>query len=631
MHSPRLPTQWHSMSSKLLILALGWLIMAMTSISLTLILSWKLEGGAAAINDAGSLRMRTYRAALLLNEGAPAARIVSEEQGFNDTLAHLRKGDPKRPLFLPDNAEVRAQAAHIASSWQTDIVPLLNRGLNHQPLPLGVLSGFVDHIDHLVKLIEKDNAHNITLLRLFQMTLIVMAILGAMVMMYLLFVLVIRPLDSLGQTIQKLRDGDLEARIAVLSKDEFGSIAAGFNQMADRLQDLYTTLEQKVRDKTSAVEEKNRQLSTLYEITAFLHDSHDLETTCKGFIERLMQQVHASAASVRLIDAVRGKLDAVVQVGLDPALTNSAACTSIEGCLCGEAISQPFAQMHDFVAQPSSMKLCAQAGYSNIAIFHIRHNHQDVGIFTLFFKQASPLSPADQFLIETLGNHLGVAIENLRLAANERQFAVSEERNLMAQGLHDSIAQSLSFLNLQVQMLEQALPAQVNAQAQENLVFIREGVRECYEDVRELLLNFRTRLHKEEFPDAIRTLLTRFEQQCHVSTQLEIKGEGLALDPQQQLQVIFILQEALSNVRKHARASTVKVAILNNDDFVMTIHDNGNGFDPDRIADEGSRHVGLSIMKERARRIHSRISVSSAPNCGTTLELALPKTERLAL
>ena len=81
----------------------------------------------------------------------------------------------------------------------------------------------------------------------------------------------------------------------------------------------------------------------------------------------------------------------------------------------------------------------------------------------------------------------------------------------MAQGLHDSIAQSLSFLNLQVQMLESALASGKQEQAQENLAFIRTGVQESYEDVRELLLNFRVRISKQELPDAVRSLLQRFE------------------------------------------------------------------------------------------------------------------------
>jgi len=626
----RLP-HWHSLSSKLLILSMGWLVIAMTSIGLTLILSWKLEGGAAAINDAGSLRMRTYRTALLLDQGASDARIAEELRGFSATLARLRRGDPVRPLFLPDDAKLRAQAALIAQSWQRDIVPTFDHSLSHRQAQLTVLPGFVDRIDHLVKLIEQDNARNITLLRLFQMSLIVIATLGAMLMMYLLFVLVIRPLDLLGHTIQRLRDGDLDSRVTLLHHDEFGAIAAAFNQMAQRLQDLYTTLEQKVRDKTRAVEEKNHQLSTLYQVTAFLHDSHDLETTCQGFIERLMGQVNGDAASVRLIDSARGKLDQVVQVGLPDELVRQAACASIQACFCGDAIAEPAAVMQHFRPEAARLKPCQAVGFASIAVFHIRHNHHDVGIFTLYFRERRELSLAEQLLVEALGKHLGVAIANLRLEASARQLAVSEERSLMAQGLHDSIAQSLSFLNLQVQMLQQALPADVSPEAQENLAFIHAGVQECYEDVRELLQNFRTRLLKEDFPQAVRSLLDRFEQQCRVPTELTVGGNGLPLNPKQQLQVLFILQEALSNVRKHAGATRVSLSIENHEDFVMTIRDNGAGFDPNNPQHTGQRHIGLSIMKERAEGIHSQITIQSAPGAGTTLELALAKEERLAL
>lgn len=624
----RIP-QGHSLSTKLLILSLGWLIIAMTSISLTLQLSWKLEGGAAAINDAGSLRMRTYRTALLLDEGASPARIAGEEQGFSDTLARLRHGDPARPLFLPDNQEVRDQAAQIGLRWQRDVVPLFAQAHGRRA-PVTALTAFVGQIDHLVSMIEHDNARNITLLRLFQMILIAIAILGAMVMMTLLFVLVIRPLDHMGEAIQKLRDGDLDSRVKIESRDEFGTIGAGFNQMASRLQNLYATLEQKVRDKTRAVEDKNHQLSALYEVTTFLHDSHDLETTCRGFIQRLIQQVKADAGSVRLIDETRGMLDLVVQSGLPETLANEAACMPVKGCLCGEVVRQPFAVAHHFDPAVEMVRHCHKAGFAGIAVFHIRHNHQDVGIFTLFFRAQRSLSNAEQFLVETLGNHLGVAIENLRLAARERQYAVSEERNLMAQGLHDSIAQSLSFLNLQTQMLERALADGTEAEAQENLAFIRAGVQECYDDVRELLLNFRTRLSSETFPVSIRKLLARFEQQSRVETRLELSGDGPPLDPQQQLQVTFILQEALSNVRKHAHASQVAVTIKNNSDFEMTISDNGSGFEAERTAAMGASHVGLSIMEERARRIHGRILIESHHGSGTTLILSLSKEERLA-
>ena len=151
---------------------------------------------------------------------------------------------------------------------------------------------------------------------------------------------------------------------------------------------------------------------------------------------------------------------------------------------------------------------------------------------------------------------------------------------------------------------------------------------ECYEDVRELLLNFRTRISKEEFPDAVRTLLARFEQQARVLTHLQLEGEGLPLNPEQQLQVIFILQEALSNIRKHAAAGKVEVNIRNGQDFEMDIVDDGYGFDQSAVATRQARHVGLSIMRERATRMAATVDIMSRPGEGTRVSLVLPHKER---
>lgn len=127
-------TAMRSLSGKLLGLTIVWLLLAITSIGYTLILSWKLEGGAAAINDAGSLRMRSYRIALMVREGADTTDVTQEEQQFSETMARLRRGDPARPLFLPDNIEVRQQAALTVNEWQNSILPMLER-LHHASSP----------------------------------------------------------------------------------------------------------------------------------------------------------------------------------------------------------------------------------------------------------------------------------------------------------------------------------------------------------------------------------------------------------------------------------------------------------------------------------------------------------------
>ena len=108
-------------------------------------------------------------------------------------------------------------------------------------------------------------------------------------------------------------------------------------------------------------------------------------------------------------------------------------------------------------------------------------------------------------------------------------------------------------------------------------------------------------------------------------------GNGVALNSAQKLQAIFILQEALSNVRKHAKASTVFISVKNGEDFEMKIMDDGIGIDPQLLESRKQRHVGLSIMKERAQRISANIEIESEPNQGTTVRFFLPRTKRAAI
>ena len=584
MNLSNLPSR-HSLSTKLIVLAVLWLVVATVSIGYTLSLSWQLQGGGAAINDAGSLRMRSYHMLVMLSQQQPREVIEADQRIFEQTLNTLIDGDPARPLMLPDTPEIQSLAQVIKRQWQVDMLPLLEP-VGARQIGLATLNAevdrFVANINQLVRLIEQHNAQNTAMLRMFQFLLIGMAFIGALTMIYMLYLMVILPVSQLHDATLRLSQGSLDSRVELDSQDEFGVLATGFNTMAEHLQELLQDMEHKVQEKTRELEDNNLQLRTLYAVTTLLNQKQELEQASNGFLEQVMRLTGAAAGFVRLLDPDRDMMDVVAQIGVPDGLLHQSDCKHTSGCYCGRSLQavQPIT-LHtstERVLQDNGERLhCARAGFESFAIFHVRTNRQDLGIYTLFFRQEHNLTDDEHKLLEALGSHLGVTINNIRLAARDRQLAVMEERNLMAQGLHDSIAQSLSFLNLQVQMLEAALANGEKDQVQENLAFIRTGVQESYEDVRELLLNFRVRISKQELPDAVRTLLQRFEQQTRVATHLELGGDGLPLSPQEQLQVIFILQEALSNVRKHAQASHVDVRIRNDADLVMTVTDNGRG------------------------------------------------------
>jgi two-component system nitrate/nitrite sensor histidine kinase NarX len=223
-----------------------------------------------------------------------------------------------------------------------------------------------------------------------------------------------------------------------------------------------------------------------------------------------------------------------------------------------------------------------------------------------------------------------VAIENQRLKSREKELAVSEERNLLAQELHDSIAQGLAFLNIQVQLLQDSLRKGRNDEAMQTAGQLREGVQESYDDVRELLVHFRTRVHQSDLDSAINAALEKFEGQTGIKTEFDRRGAMVPMAPTDEIQIMHIVQESLSNIRKHAKAGHVRVVV--DQDMArsrITIQDDGVGFDPQTGPNcLSDRHVGLKIMRERAHRIGAECQVASQPGAGACVTLSLPKENR---
>lgn len=626
----------NSLSARLKLLTVMWVSAALASIIFTLLLSWRLEGSAAAINDAGSLRMQTYRLGLMLRAHNPPADIGRKISHFDTTMKLLETGDPVRPLFLPDTPEVQNRMEGLKSEWR-QIRPLLqNAALHRTGVEEKRLDAFVASIDGLVSAVETVNSRHTYWLRLFQSGLMAMVLIGAGVMMVLLYLWIIRPMEALQNGVSDIHDGKLGAQVPIHGLAEFAELDHGFNQMSSRLQQLYANLEHEVDEKTRDLADKNYTLKTLYSFSRFLNQTQTAAEAGNMFLEKIMRLIPAEAGSIRLLDFRRHRMDLVAHAGLPDTLQNAEACQRLEECFCGKTVQQSGWQPIHF-DRPTGASVamhatgCEKSGFHYLQVFKIRYNRQDLGIMTLYFNEEYAFNTNTTHLLDSLCNLLGLVLTNIRLADESRQLAVLQERNLMAQGLHDSIAQTLTFLNLQVQMLESAMAAANQEQMSENLQFIKDGVQECYEDVRELLLNFRTKISRKEFAEAVQTLAARFKQQTQTDIEVVWHGDGPNLSSSQQLQFIFILQESLSNIRKHAQATSVKVTLDNERDFVMTITDNGNGFDPASLDKLSGGHIGLNIMRERALRIHARLDLDSQPGQYTQVRLTLPQEERILI
>jgi two-component system nitrate/nitrite sensor histidine kinase NarX len=160
----------------------------------------------------------------------------------------------------------------------------------------------------------------------------------------------------------------------------------------------------------------------------------------------------------------------------------------------------------------------------------------------------------------------------------------------------------------------------------EGLAQIREGVQESYDVVRELLVHFRTRVEHADLATAISSALEKFEGQTGIRTSFRQRGSGAPLAPEYVIQLLHIIQEALSNVRKHAKATQVEVEMEQNEEYRIIVTDNGRGFDANQNPDtDAEQHVGIKIMKERAHRIGAELAIASARGEGTRVSLTLAK------
>ncbi|KFI09079.1 hypothetical protein JN27_00055 [Massilia sp. BSC265] len=626
----------------------GFLLLALAAIGATLWLSWQLEGAAAAINETGSLRKHEYRLAMLLGRDVHTPGAGFDEAArrqialIDSTLELIARGDPQRPLGLPPTAAIRTGFDLLALRWHQDMRPLAQQVLAARGAErvtvlrrfLARTDAYVSKIDEVVRLIERDNEIRTFWLRSSQLALMALAVGGTVVLVYMMFSLIVAPVERLHAGLRSMADTEFGVRLDVDSKDEFGQLAAGFNQMADRLQQVYGNLEQKVQDKTAALEEQNRELALLYDSAAFLQVRQTLEPMCEGFLERIVRYFGADAGSVRLVDAGSDKVHLVVQHGLSDAIAEAERCMPVGDCLCGEAAQHKEAVVHWLGSLPQASTSppglqCAAEGFSTVSLFQIFAQDQHLGVFSLHFRSERRFGPHETALLDTLGRLLGTAIENIRLAAREREMAISEERNMVARGLHDSIAQGLNFLNLQVQMLESSLRSGQQQEAAEIVPALRAGVKESYEDVRELLQNFRSRLEEEDLNGALRKAVRKFRDQTGLDASFSAEGSGgPPFAREEQLQILFIVQEALSNIRKHARADSVLVRVRDSQDFSLSISDNGIGFDSTVASTVTDEHVGLHIMHERAQHIHANLAIESRPGAGTTVRLHVPSAQR---
>ena len=228
----------------------------------------------------------------------------------------------------------------------------------------------------------------------------------------------------------------------------------------------------------------------------------------------------------------------------------------------------------------------------------------------------------DRRLLGAMADLAAIEVQKGRLMERDRLVAVLEERERLAREMHDSLAQVLGYLHLKSEAAQANLSKGNKEKVREGLAEISSVSHEAYADVREAILGLRDAVSQRRgFVDALREYAVKFSQLTGVSTQLTIGGAGEPkLAPEAEAQLMRVIQEALTNVRKHSGAQKACVSLNQRDGLRITIEDDGKGFNPSELDENGDR-FGLFTMRERVERVGGRLKIDSAVGKGTRVHV----------
>jgi two-component system nitrate/nitrite sensor histidine kinase NarX len=444
----------------------------------------------------------------------------------------------------------------------------------------------------------------------------------------------LEPLARLEESVAQVCQGEPGATLSLQDTGVLGDMVRDIDSLNEELTDLYEDMDSRVVRHTSRLAQKTASLKILYDVAASINQVQNLDELLLRFLRILKEMVNGLAATIRVV-MPDGRMRLVGSIGLANDMLREHEMLPLELCRCGSALS-PGDILCEQDSRHCSRLLGRQMfGSDEIEVVAVPLEYHDdvLGIYNVFVKKPGISGREDILeLLSTIGNHLGMAIAKQRSDEEARRLSIVEERSALAHELHDSLAQTLASLRFQVRMLDDTLQQGNTAAARTDLQRVRNGLDEAHTELRELLNSFRAPVDGRGLVPALEKLVDRFRQEEGVHTLFQNECRQLVLTASEELQMLRIAQEALANIRKHARAHTVRVLIgcVSGGGYRLLVEDDGRGFEDAARVGQPGEHIGLSIMEERARRLGGELRIESEPGEGTRVELIYHPRPRAA-
>lgn len=384
----------------------------------------------------------------------------------------------------------------------------------------------------------------------------------------------------------------------------------------------------------TALNKRVEQLSIFYRLSAAVISGIDRNTLMGLGLSEIARVMNYSIGAVMLLDAKSQTLELVAKRG-DLALKEGSHFP-----LNDEIIAQVVRERRPYVFKRSDEKNNSQVAIASQPSILSNKSHlveasvylpiasesETFGLLAVGGEAANPYKREDQDFLAGLTRLLTMAMVSHRYYEERERAASEEERNRIARELHDGLAQSINYIGLKSQLIQELYQAGESDQVGEEIERIMRVAELARMDVREALYGLRHTTHDRTIHEALIDLAHSAAELSGIPVLFE-PGDAQTwpdLSLAEQIQLLRIVQEALSNIQKHSRASQACLKVDFQPQlgvFKMLITDNGRGFRPEKVTSKGSKQLGLGIMRERAAKIGAKIQITSSPGQGTSIEV----------
>ena len=373
------------------------------------------------------------------------------------------------------------------------------------------------------------------------------------------------------------------------------------------------------------VSERNRRLAVLNSVAAHANESLDLQEVANAIAGDLIEGLDADAAAVTLEGEDDGELRLVGQAGrgLELGLNQMLGAADCE-CRRVVALDHPLVIENAHEA-PSCARVVAGGKPATCVSAPVRSKGNGIGALLVLRAGRRTFSKDEVDLVSALGSQVGPVLQNAQLFSKSGAIAMLQERQRVAREVHDGLAQTLGYLNVQMGIIDQLCATGELAAVRAELHTMASVTRDAYEDLRHSITDLRTPVALGGgVRRTLREYVERFSLQTGIRTHFEgHTGTPAVLSTESEAHLLRIVQEALNNVRKHAAGATVWVSVEADSRRVnVHIRDDGPGFDAATVRQD--HRYGLRTMVERAEASGGTLAVESRPGQGTTIEVMMP-------